>query len=109
MKKPDPLSPRRLGCSFHCQRESVVEVVSGLEKQKADLQGPHEAYRQRVTDHRNGLADLERKESLLGNARIVIFLAGCLAAWMAFGADWFSAWWLTVAIAAFLMVLPLHD
>ncbi|HEV3238510.1 MAG TPA: hypothetical protein VGZ25_16105 [Gemmataceae bacterium] len=28
---------------------------------------------------------------------------------MAFGADWFSAWWLTVAIAAFLMVLPLHD
>jgi hypothetical protein len=86
----------------------VIEVVSGLETRK-DLHSPHKAYLQRLKDHQSALTDLDRKESILGNARIVIFLAGCLAAWMAFGAGWLSAWWLALIVAAFLIVLPLHD
>src|SRR5258708_2520382 len=76
---------------------------------KADLEAPHETYLQRLKDHQSALLNLDGKESLLGNARIVIFLTRCLAAWMAFAAGWFADWWLAVAVGAFLMILPLHD
>jgi len=77
--------------------------------EKAEPMPPQMVYRQRLEEHRERRSRDEKLESLLGNARLVVFLAGLLMAWMAFGAHWLSPWWVAFPVIAFLILLPIHD
>src|SRR5260370_24928877 len=83
--------------------------ASGPSMENAVLMPPHMVYQERLEEHRERRSRHENLESLLGNARLVVFLAGLLAAWMAFGAHWLSPWWVAFPGIAFLILLPIHD
>jgi hypothetical protein len=70
---------------------------------------PHADYTSRLRE-RQALRDaLGRSERLLGNGKVVLFLAGGLAAYLAFGPHLFSPWLLLVPLALFSVLLVWHE
>ncbi len=70
---------------------------------------PHEEYTHRLDDRRRSRAELAWRERLLGNGRVVVFVAGLLLAYPAFRLELFSPWWLLVPLAAFSLLLVQHE
>jgi hypothetical protein len=52
---------------------------------------------------------LATRERLLGNGRVVVFLAGLGLAWVVFGAHALSAWSLAVPVALYAVLLVQHE
>jgi hypothetical protein len=69
----------------------------------------HEEYTHRLDDRRRLRAQLAWRERLLGNSRVVVFLAGLLLAYPAFKWELFSPWWLLVPLAVFSILLVQHE
>ena len=71
---------------------------------------PHADYARRLAD-RKALRDLlGRRERLLGNGRVLVFLAGLLVAYLAFGPPHLlSGWWLVVPLVVFSALLLWHE
>ncbi len=70
---------------------------------------PREEYVARLAARRGRAAALAGRERVLGNARVGVFLAGLLLAWLAFGAKVASAWWLILPGSAFVVLLFAHE
>jgi hypothetical protein len=49
------------------------------------------------------------RERLLGNGRVVVFVAGLGLAWLVFGSRLLSAWWLTVPLVVYAVLLVRHE
>jgi hypothetical protein len=70
---------------------------------------PRQEYTRRREARRQEAARLARRERLVGNARIACFLLGVLTAWLAFGSQVLSAWWLLLPVAGFSVLLFFHE
>lgn len=71
--------------------------------------GPRQEYQTRRELRRQREVLLGGRERLVGNARVVVFLAGLGLAWLAFGAHALSGWWLLVPIVLFSVLLFIHE
>ena len=72
-------------------------------------QAPRPEYEHRQEDRRLRAAQLARRERLLGNGRFVVFLIGVGMVYPAFGMNLFSGWWLLAPVAAFSVLLFVHE
>jgi hypothetical protein len=70
---------------------------------------PQEVYARRLQERRRHTGRLGGRERLVGNARVLVFLAGLALAWAALGAHVLSAWWLVLPVAAYAVLLVQHE
>ncbi len=70
---------------------------------------PRHEYTQRLEARRRAEVQLARRERLVGTSRIACFLLGLVLAWLAFGSQVLSAWWLLIPIAVFSVLLFVHE
>jgi hypothetical protein len=72
-------------------------------------EAPRQEYRRRLETRRRSHDALTSRERWLGNGKVVLFVLILLAAWLAFGMEWFSGWWLLVLVVAFPVLLVSHE
>ncbi len=70
---------------------------------------PGQEYQQRLQARESRAAHFEKIHYRLGNIRLGIFLAAAAMAWAVFHGHYFSAWWLTAPLAAFLAIAAVHS
>ena len=70
---------------------------------------PRDNYVRRLEERRGDATRLGRREGILGNSRLAVFLAALGLAWLAFGAKLLSGWWLIVPLVLFTVLLFLHE
>ncbi|MGH9348490.1 MAG: MutS-related protein [Vicinamibacterales bacterium] len=70
---------------------------------------PAQEYRQRLDARRAAHARLAALDERLSYARLAVFAAGAVAAWLAFRADALSPWWLAGPVAVFAWLMRRHD
>jgi hypothetical protein len=80
----------------------VAASGQGWEAQRAD---PHAEYARRRDERAHEAAGRARLVRLVSNLRLVVFLAGVVLAWLAFGADALAAGWLAEPLGSFLVPL----
>ncbi len=71
--------------------------------------GPRAEYVRRLEDRRQEAVRLARREGVLGNARLVVFVAGVVLGWLAFASHLLYPWWLAVPVATFITLLFVHE
>ena len=54
------------------------------------------------------IASFENAHRRFGNIRLLVVIATLIAAWFSLHRDAFSAWWLLLALVAFLVIAILH-
>jgi hypothetical protein len=69
---------------------------------------PGEEYRRREIRHRERAAEAARREEMVSRGRLGVAIAAALIAWLAFGADRLSPWWLVAPAVAFVSLLAVH-
>jgi hypothetical protein len=62
-----------------------------------------------LQERRRRQSELGRRERWVGNSRVGLFVAGLLVAWLAFGSNLLSGWWLVVPSAPFVVLLFVHE
>ncbi len=72
-------------------------------------ESPRAEYQRRLEDRRVRAARLARRERLIGNGRVVVFLLGIGMIYPALGMHLFSAWWLMAPVVVFSVLLFLHE
>src|SRR5262249_39395171 len=71
---------------------------------------PHEEYTRRLKERQSSRPALAWRGRLLGNGRVVVFVAGLLVASLAFGPPHLlSPWWLLAPLAIFSILLVRHE
>jgi hypothetical protein len=92
------------------QRAGPVEGLAAPENADSSTKatGPRAECAGRLEARRQLGRDLDRREQVVGNARVGVFLIGAVLAWLAFGALFLSPWWLMVPLAAFIVLLFVH-
>jgi hypothetical protein len=70
---------------------------------------PAQEYRRRLDERRQRAAALARQERLIGNSRVMVFLAGLGMVWLAFGAHRISPWLLALPVLAYALLLVRHE
>ncbi len=75
----------------------------------APIETAHALYTERVALRRASAADYLRRERLLSNLRLVVFAAGAVVAWFAFGGYGLSALWLLLVLGVFVALVMIHD
>lgn len=71
--------------------------------------GVSEDYRARLAGKLAELQRMDRQFIRIGNARLAGGLLLAVAAWLAFGQQWISPWWMAPPAAAFLGLIVLHE
>jgi hypothetical protein len=84
-------------------------VEPNIAKQDSFVVSPRLEYTRRLEARRQEAARMSRRERLVGNSRIACFLLGVLVAWLAFGSQVLSAWWLLMPVVAFSVLLFIHE
>ena len=72
-------------------------------------ESPRAEYQRRLEDRRVRAARLARRERLIGNGRVVVFLLGLGMIYPAMGMHLFFAWWLMAPVVVFSVLLFLHE
>ena len=70
---------------------------------------PRETYRSRLERFDREQQTANQTFRQLGNARLLVGIAGALIASVAFGPGWISAWWLVAVLAIFVGLAVMHD
>jgi MutS domain V len=71
---------------------------------------PHQEYARRLQDRRAHQDRFAGYERILGNGRVLVFLAGLALAYLAFGPpELLSAWWLLIPLSIFSVLLVWHE
>jgi hypothetical protein len=73
------------------------------------LPDPHAEYESRLTARRDTVAALERRSDWIANARLAVFVFALALAWLAFGMNQVSPWWLAVPVLVFAALVIAHD
>jgi hypothetical protein len=71
--------------------------------------GPEVLYRERHEQRREEVRRLDRNHRLLANARLAIFSAGAVLAWLAWISHRLSGWWVLVPVVVFTILTATHD
>jgi len=70
---------------------------------------PRGAYAERLESRRQAVARLEQRHHKMGNLRLMVFLSAAVLAWLAWGRDALSAFWLGVPAAVFVCLIVTHE
>ena len=70
---------------------------------------PAAEYRLRLDSRRAAHTHLLKLDQRISYARLAIFVVAAIAAWLSFGRDAISGWWLAPLFAAFAWLLKEHD
>jgi len=70
---------------------------------------PRAEYSRRLASRQRTVARAARRETLLGNARVLVFILAAVVAWFVFYQRSLSAWWLAPAVLLFVILLLWHD
>ena len=70
---------------------------------------PAQEYRQRLEDRRASHVRLVALDERLSHARLAVFAAGAIVAWLAFRLGMVPAWWLGLVFAVFAWLITRHD
>ena len=70
---------------------------------------PRDEYARRLEAARAEKTRLDGRESLLGNARVLVFFAGLVFLYVVFWARLISPWWLLLPVGTFLFILQRYD
>ncbi len=70
---------------------------------------PLDVYRARRAERQARAAELARREQIVGNGKVALFLVAVGLAYPAFGAHLFSGWWLLVPLLALSALLVVHE
>jgi hypothetical protein len=85
-------------------------VGVSIQEPRSEIQpSPRQEYTQRRDERSRQAAELARREALVGNARVVVFVVGVGMAGLAFAWHWFSLWWLLVPGLLFSVLLVRHE
>jgi MutS domain V len=90
-------------------RRGAEQAVTPTREAPAADSAPAAEYARRLDERRRRTERLARQERLAGNGRVVVFLAGLLLVWLAFGAHALSAWWLLLPVAVYAALLVRHE
>jgi hypothetical protein len=71
--------------------------------------GPVKAYEERHGQRQKAVRGLDRQHQILANARLAVFAAGAVMAWMAWINHRFSGWWILVPVVVFTVLTATHD
>jgi hypothetical protein len=77
--------------------------------QQVEAVTPKEEYARRLSQRRQDAGRHARQHHLLANARLAVFLIGCVIAWFVFGPSRISAGWLLVPAVFFVVLVIRHD
>ncbi len=70
---------------------------------------PRAEYTTRLAARQAVYARLDRRHIAFGNAKVAVFAAAVLMAWVAFSYHWFSPWWLLAPAAVLVVLGLLHE
>lgn len=70
---------------------------------------PRSAYISRLDARRAAVARLEKRHRALGNVRLMVFASAAVLAWLAWGHDSISSFWLGAPAAAFAVLVVAHE
>jgi hypothetical protein len=75
-----------------------------------DMSGdPRGAYTERLEARRQAVARHDQRHRTIGNVRLVVFLSAAVLAWLAWGRDALSAFWLGLPAAVFVCLIVAHE
>jgi hypothetical protein len=77
--------------------------------QELDDTTPRAEYLRRHEDRRGTAERQERRVRALADARLAVFVAGLVIAWLVLGAGWLSAGWLTLPVVLFVILVVLFE
>ncbi|MBW2314472.1 MAG: DNA mismatch repair protein MutS [Deltaproteobacteria bacterium] len=72
-------------------------------------QAPRPTYEARLGEERRAAASLARRQGLISNLRLSVFVVGLVAAWFSLGIRSMGAAWLVPVLVAFVTLVLLHD
>ncbi|HZI93096.1 MAG TPA: DNA mismatch repair protein MutS [Patescibacteria group bacterium] len=70
---------------------------------------PRAEYTRRLDDRRAAAARQARLDLRMSNARLAVIVAAALVAWLAWGAEVLSAWWLVAPMLGFVLLVVAHE
>jgi hypothetical protein len=70
---------------------------------------PRGEYAKRLDAHIETIASRNRQHIQLGNSKLAVIAAGLVFAWMCFARHLFSAYWLLLPVAAYLVLAVVHE
>jgi hypothetical protein len=70
---------------------------------------PHSAYTERLEARRRAVAQHDQRHRTIGNLRLLVFTAAAVLAWLAWGRNALSAFWLGLPAAVFLCLIVAHE
>src|SRR5271157_5607621 len=70
---------------------------------------PRGAYMERLEARRQAAARLDQRYRTVGNLRLLVFLSAAILAWLAWGRDALSAFWLGLPAAVFVCLIVAHE
>jgi MutS domain V len=70
---------------------------------------PHAEYNRRIENFQQILSRKESQHRQIGNAKLIIILGGLVVAWLSLGKDLFSAYWLFVVAAIYVVLAIVHE
>jgi hypothetical protein len=85
-----------------------VELAASVSPER-EAPSPSVEYMQRLDQRLRLKNALERRHRHIAHSRIAIFLIGALVAWLAFGANRLSPWWLALPITVFFTAVIWHE
>jgi hypothetical protein len=69
---------------------------------------PKAEYEKRLQQRRSSVGSLDRWHHRIGNARLILFIAAVILAWLAFKARSISPWWILIPLCSFIGLALLH-
>jgi hypothetical protein len=70
---------------------------------------PHSAYTERLEARRLAVAQHDQRHRTIGNLRLLVFASAAVLAWLAWGRDVLSAFWLGLPAAVFVCLIVAHE
>ena len=70
---------------------------------------PEAIYTERRRQRQEEVGRLDRKHRLLANARLLMFSAGAVVAWLAWISHRLSGWWVLIPVVVFTVLTATHD
>lgn len=70
---------------------------------------PRAAYRERLEARRSAVAQHDRRHHTIGNLRLLVFLAAGVLAWLIWGREVLSMYWLALPAVVFIGLIVVHE
>lgn len=71
--------------------------------------GPLGEYRRRIAERNRAFEANGRRDGVIANVRLVVFLLAVVLGWLSFGVRWLHPAWVLAPVAVFIVLVVVHD